>query len=104
MAAWLQMLLEERYGLPIIVSQIDNAWCLSMSEGECTAHIESDPDTFTRADSVLPIAVWDAESESWKPILNSAIPLLGAATLHQPIIEQTESGYRIHYAMLGLTY
>lgn len=103
-AAWLCDVLRERFGLPIVLDCMADWWRLSLEGSEDTIRFVADPITFTRADSDLPCASWDAAWEGWTSIYGKPLPAPGAASLPAPLIEKTADGYIIHYDILGLAY
>lgn len=103
--SWLQQILAERYGHTFSISSID-AETLRLSHQDSPSHIllVAAPESFNRADSDLPFSTWDAAREGWTPALGCAIPAPGATTLAEPLIQPLDTGYRINYDILGLTY
>lgn len=105
--AWLQTVLEERFGHRLTLeAQLGGArlaLCLPGQERSITLAL--DGATFTRADSDLPCAQWNASAEGWHPALGDPLPAPGAAQLAAPLITATDSGdWHIDYDILGLSY
>lgn len=101
---WLSTVLEERYGLPIHLAFGGNTWRLTLPESGGSICMGADPAMFTRADSDLPFTVWDATNENWRSALGSPLPAPGLSVPPSPLAEKTDSGYSIHYDILGLAY
>lgn len=102
--AWLCTVLEERYGASLSLNVVEGAWRLSLKGYKNLIRIVANSATFSRADSNLPCAIWNAEREGWAPILGEPLPAPGVALLPSSLIERTEDGYLVRYDVLGLTY
>lgn len=103
---WLKRLLQERFGHPFeLMVRPDNS-CIAISlpdSAECLT-LALDGNMFTRADSDLPCAQWEASAEDWNPALPGPMHAPGAVSLPSPLIASTENGWHIGYDILGLTY
>lgn len=103
--AWLAQLLAERFGHNFNIEQLDqHTLLLQHPSSPQQLTIESDSSSFTRNDSQLPCAHWDATSEGWESALSMPLPAPGVAQLTAPLITTAPSGWHIHYDILGLTY
>lgn len=102
---WIGDLLRERFGLSFRLCQVGTS-CLRLELDGASRSIEVaiDSTMFKRADSDLPCAMWDAEAEGWKGILQRSLPAPGASLLPTPLVCEGPDGYRIGYDVLGLTY
>lgn len=102
---WLQTLLHERFGHTFSLHpQSEKTLQITLGADSACIELLHDTLTFTRADSDLPCTQWNATAEGVQTALHSILPAPGASVLPSPLIEPTESGYRIHYDILGLTY
>lgn len=103
--AWLQQILLERFGHPVRLHCAEPGIVRLTTEGSATyIDICTDPATFSRADSGLPCTRWNGAAEGWDMALELPLPAPGAARLRTPLIEHAQTGYRIYYDVLGLTY
>lgn len=104
--SWLQTLLEDRFGFVfdlqlqpgntrVAIRLPGNTRCITLA---------LDGATFTRADSDLPCAQWNASTEGWHTALPGDLPAPGTTQLPVPLIAATVSGWHIGYDILGLTY
>ena len=104
--AWLQTLLYERFGHAFNVQLQPDCRCIVMhlsGETGCIT-LALDGATFTRSDSDLPCAEWQADAEAWDTAWLGNLPAPGAMQLSVPLISATENGWHIDYDILGLTY
>jgi hypothetical protein len=102
---WLQQILLERFGNVFTVHVAEaEVICLSLVDHPAIIAIASAPLTFTGSGSVLPFTTWNAAAEGWQSALGKPLPAPGAASFREPLIELTDSGYHVHYDILGLTY
>ena len=104
--AWLQIILQERFGHTFVLQPQPDAQHIALHLPGDTRHITLalDGSTFTRADSNLPCAQWHASAEGWATALPGALPAPGAAELPAPLITPTGNGWHIGYDILGLAY
>jgi len=103
--AWLQQILLERFGQPVRLHFAEPGIVRLATEGSATyIDICTDPATFSRAGSGLPCTRWNGAAEGWDMALGRPLPAPGAARLQTPLIEDAQTGYRIYYDVLGLTY
>lgn len=104
--SWLQALLAERFGQAFDLQLLPGETRIALRIPEDTRSITLSLDgaTFSRADSDLPCAQWNAGAEGWQVALPGNLPAPGAAQLPVPLITATESGWHIGYDILGLTY
>ncbi len=103
---WLQVILQERFGHAFELQLQPDAQRIRLSlpgDTRCIVLV-LDGATFTRADSNLPCAQWNASAEGWSTALAGALPAPGSAKLPTPLITSSENGWRIGYDILGLTY
>lgn len=103
--AWLRTILHERFGHTFAL-QVQDGHTLVISLPGDTHQIALtlDSEMFTRANSDLPCAHWDAKAEGWSVTLNFDLPAPGSKHLTMPLFEAVTFGYRIHYDMLGMVY
>ncbi|MBD7960324.1 polysaccharide deacetylase family protein [Comamonas avium] len=105
--AWLQTLLQERFGhlFELQVQPDGNCITMQLSGDTRCVTLALDGATFTRADSDLPCATWPAPADGWVTALPGNLPAPGAVHLSLPLIEATvNGGWHIGYDILGLTY
>ena len=103
--AWLQTLLEERFGHAFTLrAQADGTLALDLPGDARCITLATDSTTFTRADSQLPFAQWDAAADGWQSALGQPLPAPGAASLPVPLITPTAQGLHVAYDVLGLAY
>lgn len=105
--AWLQTLLQERFGHLFELQVQPDGSCITMQlsgDTRCVT-LALDGATFTRADSDLPCATWPASAEGWVTALPGNLPAPGAVHLSLPLIEATDNGgWHIGYDILGFAY
>lgn len=102
---WIRTILAERLGDQVVLSKPDQGFATLSAPGlPGIIRIAADPLTFSRNDSKLPLTYWDGADEGWTMPLNDGLPAPGSATLPAPLIERNETGYTIHYDILGLVY
>lgn len=102
---WMQIVLAERFGQEFSLHfQHDGMIALGCTGNTRRIEIVLGSNVFTRADSALPFANWDAVSEGWSVVLASSLPAPGAELLPSPLIVPIANGLRIQYDLLGLTY
>jgi len=101
---WLEAILVERFG---------HSWSLSLSPAGLALYLNGEDgqitfdtiqDCFSESRSDLLFTRWDAAAEGWESALPSPLPAPGVATLPQPLIEKSPTGFVVHYDVLGLTY
>lgn len=103
---WLQTILHERFGHTLGLQAHADGCRITLHKPGDTRCITLvlDGATFTRADSDLPCAQWNASAEGWRTVLPGNLPAPGAAQLPAPLLEHTVNGWHIGYDILGLTY
>lgn len=103
--AWLQTILQERFGHAFALQQLDEQRIALYLPGDVRCiTLRLDGATFTCANSDLPCAHWNAGAESWHTVLSGALPAPGIAQLPSPLITPTDNGWQIGYDIFGLTY
>lgn len=103
--AWLQQILLERFGYVFTLQSIgQDTIRLGRESDAASIDIPADAITFSRADSDLPYAIWNAAAEDWQSPFGKPLPTPGSTNLPTPLIVPTATGFRIHYDILGLTY
>lgn len=104
--AWLQNLLEERFGhhFDLLPQSDGSSLAIGLPGDANRITLTLDGATFTRADSDLPCAQWDASAEGWHTALRGYLPVPGAASLPTPLVTATECGWHVGYDILGLSY
>ncbi|WP_439686866.1 Polysaccharide deacetylase [Cupriavidus oxalaticus] len=102
---WLEQVLAERFGQRFMLERTGAGFTvLSLAGADGHIEIDSDADTFFRADSDLPCCTWDAHAYGWQAPLRQPLPAPGLAHAPAALVERTEYGYRIRYDILGLCY
>jgi hypothetical protein len=103
---WLQTILQERFGHSFVLQPHADGSRIALhlpGDTRCIT-LALDCATFTRADSKLPCAQWNASAEGWPTALPGDVPAPCAAQLPMPLIAVTGEGWHIGYDILGLTY
>ncbi|PKQ41251.1 hypothetical protein CXP40_12695 [Pseudomonas sp. YY-1] len=103
---WLQTILKERFGhtFDLLPQPEANHIALCVPGDARCIQLALDGSTFTRTDSSLGCARWNALDEGWDTALPGSLPAPGGHDLCAPLITATESGWHIGYDILGLTY
>ncbi|WP_370679874.1 polysaccharide deacetylase family protein [Comamonas sp. GB3 AK4-5] len=103
--AWLQVILEERFGHAFSLhTRPDNTLIMSLPGDLRCISLALDSSTFSRTDSNLPCAQWSAAAEGWHTALLGNLPAPGKAALDKVLITSTANGLHIDYDILGLAY
>lgn len=104
--AWLQILLQERFGHLFDVLPQSNSSCLAIAlPGDARRiSLKVDSAMFARSDSDLPCTEWNATAEGWRTALPGCLPMPGAASPVVPLITATVNGWHVDYDILGLTF
>ena len=104
--AWMQTLLYERFGhkFDLLVQPGERHIALRLPGHARCITLALDGVTFTRMDSDLPCALWDASAEGWAAALQDPLPAPGVELLPVPLIAETAEGWHFGYDILGLTY
>ncbi len=103
--SWLNTILCERLSKHLKLSKCKPGHLLITVHGSGAGiRINSEPATFSQAGSGLPCGSWDPQAEGWQSALGLPLPTPGATTISGPLIEKTDTGYVIHYDILGLVY
>jgi len=105
---WLQTILAERFGTLFSISEHgeteEKILCLALSGSEVYIVFDCLQSSFQESRSDFPCNLWNAEREGFTSVLESELPAPGVAKLPSPLIEKINSGYCVHYDILGLTY
>jgi len=104
--SWLQTILRERFGHAFALQSHTDGHHIDLrlpGDVRCITLV-SDGATFTRTDSDLPCAHWNARAEGYVTPIDAMLPAPGAAQLATPLISAGENGWQIGYDILGLTY
>lgn len=102
--AWIGTVLAERLGTPFQLRLRGGIVHLTMAGREGSISFAQQADTFSRADSSLPICQWDGAEEGWTMPLRRPLPAPGAAALPSPLVRQEGDGHFIAYDIPGLAY
>ncbi len=102
---WLCLILKERFGHDFI---------LKLEQSNLKLTIAAQPvgyilfpkleEAFHLSRSDLPCSQWDAAKAGWVSALGGPLTAPCVTKLPEPLIEQNEDNYVIHYDILGLTY
>lgn len=104
-AAWLQLILYERFGHHFTFSQADRNWTrIGVADRPGTIRIARDVATFTRADSDLRFTQWNGAAEGWIMPLGKPLPTPGVSCLPSPLVRKCSTGFTFYYDVLGLAY
>lgn len=102
---WLEKILLERFGYVFTLQEIgQNIIRLRLENSVGIIDTITDGIMFDSANSDSSCSSWNAVAEGWQSALSLPLPAPGVTKLPLPLIESTESGHRIHYDILGLTY
>lgn len=105
---WMECVLEERFGQCFDLTLLDGEEAkkleLSLAGQPGAIMFDRLQEVFHESRSDFPFTQWIAEKEGFVSALGQPIPMPGPEYLAQPLIEQTVSGYVVHYDLLGLTY
>ncbi len=102
---WMQAILAERFGQEFLLHFQHNGMLVLGCIGNTrSVEIVLEDNIFTRADSALPCAIWNAVCEGWCVVLAPNLPAPGVKMLPTPLIIPISNGFRIQYDLLGLTY
>ncbi|MER1969077.1 polysaccharide deacetylase family protein [Castellaniella sp. GW247-6E4] len=104
--AWMQTLLRERFGhkFDLLVQPDERHIALRLPGHARCITLALDGVTFTRMDSDLPCALWDASAEGWAAALQEPLPAPGVESLPMPLIAKAAEGWHLDYDILGLAY
>lgn len=101
---WISIVLYERFGIPFMVDEKEDRFILRRPSNSKEIIVNKLITEFYAGRSDLPCVSWDGESEGWNTKLGKSIPAPGSSALYYPLIEKQNSGYVIHYDILGLIY
>lgn len=103
--AWLEQVLDERFGLPLRLER-DGPERLVMTLDGAPGQLLFDrlQSGFFLPGGGLPHAHWDAAAEGFTAPLDLPLPAPGADSLPRPLVEPAPGGLAIHYDILGLAY
>ncbi len=104
--AWLQILLQERFGhlFDVLPQSNSSRLAIALPGDARQISLKVDGAMFARSDSDLPCTEWSAPAEGWRTALPGCLPMPGAASPVVPLITATVNGWNIGYDILGLTY
>ncbi|MGM0984801.1 MAG: polysaccharide deacetylase family protein [Pseudomonadota bacterium] len=102
---WLETILEERYGLRLILSEEGHALNLALSGAEGYIRFDTLQPEFHQSRSDFPCGSWDAAAEGFVPVLGEPLPTPAMHELPARMVEQAGlDDVVIHYDILGLAY
>lgn len=104
--AWLQILLQERFGhlFDVLPQSNSSRLAIALPGDARQISLKVDSAMFARSDSDLPCTEWNATAEGWCTALPGCLPMPGAASPVVPLITATVNGWHVDYDILGLTY
>lgn len=103
--AWLEQVLEERYGLPVRLVAEGQSISLQLPDAEGCIHFDTLRPEFHRSDSNFSCGKWDASREGFKSVMGSPLPAPAMATGPERVVEaRGPKDVYVHYDILGLTY
>ncbi|MFG7340775.1 polysaccharide deacetylase family protein [Stutzerimonas stutzeri] len=104
--AWLQILLQERFGhlFDVLPQSNSSRLAIALPGDARQISLKVDSAMFARSDSDLPCTEWNATAEGWRTALPGCLPMPGAASPVVPLITATVNGWHVDYDILGLTY
>ncbi len=103
--SWLNTILCERLNKDLRLGKSERGYLLiTLCGSSASVRINSEPATFSQANSDLPCSSWDPQAEGWQSALGLPLPAPGAASMSLPLIRRTGSGHVIHYDILGMVY
>lgn len=101
---WLERVLEERFGVAFSLERQGDHICLSAARFVGAVELSCFPSWNEIPAALLPCSYWNGRTSGWIAPLGECLAAPGTSTLPEPLIQSTESGHRIEYDILGLTY
>ena len=102
--AWLESLIEERFGGQWVLNVTSDSIKLSLRGSALAITFDPMSEKFTQPTSEMPISYWDGRLDGWDTVFDGPLPAPGLASLQSPLIEPGESGFVVHYDLLGFVY
>lgn len=99
---WLELLLRERFAPELSLDATEDGWVLCLPGADGVVRVFAHASDFRASDTAC--AKWNAAGEGFNAPLNLALPAPGCAVLRQPLVDQNEKGWGLHYDVLGLTF
>ncbi|CDH29312.1 conserved hypothetical protein [Xenorhabdus bovienii str. Jollieti] len=101
---WFQLIIRERFGIPINASYTEKGIKLYLQKEEKYIILDELQSSFYSIDTKLSFTTWNGCEEGWETILASPLPAPTIKNLPKPLIEKKSYGHNIHYDIIGLTY
>lgn len=101
---WLQLLLRERYGGDLTLSEKEDTLVLRCPQFSGSVTFDRLDPRFQTPTSNLPCTMWDAHAEGWVSPLKKPLPVPGVLDITGPLIERVEDNHLVHYDILGFSY
>jgi len=102
---WLNCILADRLHNQIqLDNSLDGSIVLSIKDQSLNITIESNSLFFQIDNTNIPFTEWDLDNAEWDGVLGPTLPAPGYNKIEEPLINKTESGYKIKYDILGLIY
>ncbi|WP_316346898.1 polysaccharide deacetylase family protein [Desulfuromonas acetoxidans] len=102
--AWLEQVLNERFGNSFILQQQNDTLIMYLPFAAGGIVFDTLQPEFHKSSSDMPCCWWDAISEGWLPSLGSPLPVPALVDSLVPLVERIKGNFIVHYDILGLTY
>lgn len=102
--AWLQAILEDRFGYPFELRMVEGALEIHLAGVEGAVRFAAADPLFAKASPQLGCSFWDADAEGWQAPLRAPIPAPGLEELHSPLIRRDGNVHRVKYDILGMCF
>lgn len=101
---WLEIVLEERYGLPLTLHRDGFNLYLRMRGADGEIRFDNLRPEFHRSSSDFPCGSWNSCEEGFSPALDVPLPTPGMAVQPKYMVEEDGGHAVVHYDILGLAY
>lgn len=101
---WLETILKERYGLPLVLSEDSQGLYLKLPKTVGGIRFDTLQPEFHSSRSDFPCGNWDALAQGYTPAIDKPLPTPAMATPPSCIVVQRGVDTIVHYDILGLTY
>lgn len=101
-AAWLRLIVEERFGSGLVLSWDAHGDAILLApESPSSLIIRSNPAWYCEPAWDPPVTAWQPCPEGWDAVIEDRLPAPGYRELPSPLIEATRDGYVLHFDVLG---
>jgi len=101
---WLECILSQRLTSKLYLQASLNSILIRISGSTKYIEIKSDLERFGSDSNCIPCVTWNYDEGKWGTPNNNSLPAPSCSQLEFPLIENTGSGYKIKYDILGLIY